>query len=270
MSGQPKFRWLACLWLGLAACSGEPLTTAAPDPNLAAAGALSPGTTRTASDDPASVALAASNDFFDVSGCWRPVGEDGAVASGAAFEFRRVGPNAFVFSAEPVRTKLVFAANRRFEEHNLDDSKPFFPVGYIHSTGVLSPDGNTLERKIEGSNLPQILRRCAVVSERPVVIPGEATPTPQAVVTLPPSAATPPPVGPLAPGVGPLAPPVPQITPQPQATPLPTPVPTRTPVPTATPIPLITPLVIPPPTPRPTATAIPVPVDPAEMTPPPL
>lgn len=117
-----------------------------------------------------------------------------------------------------MRTKLVFRADRSFREVNYDDKKPFFPPGYIHSTGSISPDGNTINRVIEGSP-PQTLRRCELVGERvfiPVIEPtlkppltgGSATPIPEATFA------------PLRPGQTPSRPsPLPSSSPPPEPTP---------------------------------------------------
>lgn len=139
--------------------------------------------------------------LIDVSGCWRPVGANN-VAAGSPFELRRVSPDGFVFATQPTRTKLVFNASRGFEEVNFDEAKPFFPKGYHHSTGTVSPDGSTIGRSFAGGGTqPHVYRRCNQVIERPVSIPDtplepqpslEPTPEPtRTPLLLPPTPQTP-------------------------------------------------------------------------------
>jgi hypothetical protein len=110
----------------------------------------------------------------DVSGCWRPVGADGVIASGASFELERVDADAWVFGNQPRRTKLRFDSEGRYNEINFDEAKPFFPAGYIHSRGLLSPDGNSLSRQLEGTDQTQSFKRCNLVQERPpAVLPSD-------------------------------------------------------------------------------------------------
>ncbi|MEZ0370811.1 MAG: hypothetical protein ACAI44_17095 [Candidatus Sericytochromatia bacterium] len=118
--------------------------------------------------------------LIDISGCWRPVGSDGNTASGGSFTFNRVAANAWVFSSSS-RTKLVFKPDRSFTEGNFDEEKPFFPKGYIHSTGTVSEDGNAISRIVGGQETkPQLLRRCNLVNERQPVPFSSKTPAPDA------------------------------------------------------------------------------------------
>lgn len=150
--------------------------------------------------------------IIDISGCWRPLSE-GGLASGAAFEFKRVSANAFVFTNQPTRTKLVFTPGGNFDEVNFDEARPFFPKGYVHSSGTVSEDGNSIERNLIGTTNTQQFRRCASVGEVPWIPPGQGNPRP----TPTPSSSLSPIFLPQSPKPGPT--PMPAGEPEPSATP---------------------------------------------------
>lgn len=165
--------------VGLAACGDDPppLPQASVDPAAGAAAA----TAVSVSARSGSAALPPLGDGIpDVSGCWRTTGSDG-FASGNQIDILRVSADAFVFAGPPARTKLVFTPERSFSEVNFDDAHPFFAKDYIHSTGIVSADGKTLSRTIEGqASTPQTLHRCETVQERPFTPVGSETPKPGA------------------------------------------------------------------------------------------
>lgn len=184
----------------LCACGSEPAATA-PSPDSA-----SP------TSAPSTALAALAEGQIDVSGCWRPASASGN-ATGGSFTFNRVGPADYVFSTTPNRTKLVFKADRSFEEVNFDDKKPFFPKGYIHSSGSISEDGNTISRTISGDSQPQTLRRCELVGERVFVPVTEPTRNPNPIQTPTPEAT----YAPLRPGETPTRPqPSPTSSPEPE------------------------------------------------------
>lgn len=168
----------------------------------------------------------------DLSGCWRMLSGAG-FAQGSSFSFYEVGHNSFIFASERrnPRTKLVFRGEARFEEVNFDPLKPFFPPEYIHSSGVLSDDGDTLERVFADGNNPHRYRRCELVREAPpgmlpdpasslTPLPDEAPrPVPQITPLVPPGPSEPPAteasLAPLAPDAQAGADPVASPTPNP-------------------------------------------------------
>lgn len=240
--------------VGLAACGDDPspLPQASVDP---AASSATAARAASSGSKPGSATLPPLGDGIpDVSGCWRTTGSDG-FASGNQVDILRVSADAFVFAGPPARTKLVFTPERSFSEVNFDDAHPFFAKDYIHSTGIVSADGRTLSRTIEGqASTPQTLHRCETVQERPFTPVGSETPKPGAsgpIDTGSPdadSSASPKPIilpsnSPIAPSSSASVPPVLVPGAKPSTAPSPTPKPSAVfkPIATPTPRPSITP-----------------------------
>lgn len=136
---------------------------------------LEPTVSTAAASPVAAPAVAA--DLPDISGCWRPVGADGVFSQGAEFYIFIEAADAFVIGKD-ARTKLVVKADRSFNEVNRDEKKPFFPPGFVNSSGFISADLNTIERHFPNDNNPRVYRRCNLVKqELPASIPAEGRPT---------------------------------------------------------------------------------------------
>lgn len=161
----------------------------------------------------ASASAAVIPPSIDISGCWREVDSRNTVQPlGAAFNFIKIAPNAFVFEINPSRTKLVIKQDLSFKEQNLDESKPFFPRGTEFSAGDVSKDNGQINRTFTGEGVAHIYRRCERVPNLPInsglsnpLINSTPAPTPIPLIT------------PLMPG-GPR--PVTSTTPRPTLTPL--------------------------------------------------
>jgi len=181
MSGPPR-SWLLFICL-IQACGG--LMACGKMDELAVAERSAQQLSAEAAQAEAEAALLAAYQpsTVDVSGCWRPVGQDNVTSLGAEFSLHEVGYNAYLFSTSLTnpRTKLLFNETRSFEEVNFSEEKPFFPPGYLHSTGSVSADNNTIERRIIGDVSPHIYRRCHLVRNRDLTqIPGAPAQAPQA------------------------------------------------------------------------------------------
>lgn len=151
--------------------------------------------------------VAAIQHHVDISGCWRPVGSSLVYSDGAAFTIFAIANNTFVMG-KTARTSFVVSEDLHFIEGNRDPEKPFFPPGYIHSTGTVSDDGLAISRKVVGQSGAKEYRRCEHVLE---ALPGMRTPV-TAPEPTPDPLATPSPEGTIAP----LIPRTPQVTPEPE------------------------------------------------------
>lgn len=173
MSGRPELRCIvSALTASLLLACGAALNDT---PELSASQEPIASDTAALAAEPAVSALSQdlnAPDYLpstvDLSGCWRLISGAG-FGQGSSFSFYEVGHNSFIFASERrnPRTKLVFRGEIRFEEVNFDPLKPFFPPEYIHSSGVLSEDGDTLERVFADGNNPHRYRRCELVREAP-------------------------------------------------------------------------------------------------------
>lgn len=177
MSGRPEIRCLlAALALALLlACGAEVQTGTVPADSLSEHDSEIP--IETGAD---LLTQAYHPSTIDLSGCWRLLTNSG-LGRGSSFSFYEVGHNSFIFASETrnPRTKLVFRDQHHFEEVNFDPLKPFFPPEYIHSSGTLSGDGNSLERVFADGNHPHRYRRCHLVRElAPGQLPDIAPPLP--------------------------------------------------------------------------------------------
>ncbi len=209
-----------------------------------------------------------ANGVIDIAGCWRPSRADGLFSTGPAFYFFRIEPNAFVLGKD-AKTKFVVDRIGNLSEINRDPEKPFFPPGFVISSGTVNAENTAIGRSFPGDSKQRTYRRCQLVQsappEAPVIFdgvrPGSESPTP--VPTVTPLQINPPQSPQAAPVADPPEPTPSAISP-PAPIPEPTPTPRPTPAPTATPQPLLTPLVIASKTPPP-ATATPEP-DPGAST----
>lgn len=249
MSGRPEARCiLSALLVSLLLACGASLNEAPETPAEQSLSETETSTTALASTA-AETDLSAPDylpSTVDLSGCWRMLSGTG-FGQGSEFSFYEVGHNSFIFASERrnPRTKLVFRGDLRFEEVNFDPLKPFFPPEYIHSSGTLSEDGDTLDRVFADGNNPHRYRRCELVPKAPpgvlpepgsslAPLPDQAPqPVPQVTPLLPPEASAAPDaeasIAPLQPDES--ASPDPEASPT--ANPLllrPTPSPIRTPL----------------------------------------
>lgn len=117
-------------------------------PGVAGASIPSPDITKTPATQTTTEAVP------DLTGCWQVSEKQG----GSKVTIIRVSPTAFGFSSTP-ETRLQMSG-RTFKELTRDDAKPYYPVGQVQSTGVLSDDGQSISRLVAGSTEPQILSRC--------------------------------------------------------------------------------------------------------------
>ncbi len=200
MSGPLKFATLALMGLasgiGLFRCAAADNTSPTGLSPKAAQAAVEAETTAEMETPPDETARISH--FVDISGCWRPViGTDSNFSNGAAFTIFTIDSNTFIFNKR-ARTSFVVRPDLRFTEGNRDPEKPFFPPGYIHSTGTVSADGNTISRRLEGQSGSVTYRRCAQVIQAP---PGTRDP-----VTAPTPSSTPEPEETRAPLSEPLQP----------------------------------------------------------------
>lgn len=170
----------------------------------------------------APLASAAIQHHVDISGCWRPVGSDPNYADGSSFTIFSIANNTFVIG-KTARTSFVVTEDLRFIEGNRDPQKPFFPPGYIHSTGSVSADGLAISRKLVGDSNAREYRRCENVLE---ALPGMRQPVTAPEPTADPFA-TPSPEGTIAP----LIPRSPLVTPEPTPSVAPSPQASATPQP---------------------------------------
>lgn len=190
----------ALLWGGvwlLSACTLPPELTQLSAPSEAPPASNS----ATAQADVASI-----QHYVDISGCWRPVGATQIHADGASFTIFAIASNTFVMG-KAARTSIVVSEDLRFMEGNRDPDKPFFPPGYIHSTGSVSADNLAISRTLVGQSGAKEYRRCENVQE---ALPGMRTPVTAPEPTADPLA-TPSPEGTIAP----LIPRTPLVTPEP-------------------------------------------------------
>lgn len=158
--------------------------------------------------------------FVDISGCWRPVGASLVYSDGASFTIFAIANNTFIIGKD-ARTSFVVRENLGFVEGNRDAEKPFYPPGYIHSTGAVSKDGMAISRSFPGQPGAKEYRRCANVQQAP---PGLRVPIdPNSSEETPGSpGATPSPQGTIAPLISRLNPsPSPAQTPPPPVQPEP-------------------------------------------------
>lgn len=130
------------------------------------------------SGEPASVAAASASEpqaasddlviqhYVDISGCWRPVGPNLVYSDGASFTIFAIASNTFVLGKD-AHTSYVVSENLSFVEGNRDPDKPFYPPGYVHSTGVISEDGLAITRNLVGQSGSKEYRRCANVQQAP-------------------------------------------------------------------------------------------------------
>ncbi len=207
--------WVSVAFLGACALPAAlnteaPPSAASPTPQSQANGAEVP------------LETAAIQHHVDISGCWRPVGSDPAYADGSSFTIFSIADNTFVMG-KTARTSFVVTEDLRFIEGNRDPQKPFFPPGYIHSTGSVSPDGLAISRKLVGDPNAREYRRCENVLE---ALPGMRQPVTAPEPTADPFA-TPSPEGtiaPLIPRSSLVTPePTPSVAPSPQASATPQP-----------------------------------------------
>lgn len=152
--------------------------------------------------------------YVDISGCWRPVGADHLYSDGPSFTIFSIANNTFVMG-KTARTSFVVTEDLRFIEGNRDPQKPFFPPGYIHSTGSISADGLAISRKLVGESNTKEYRRCDNVLQS---LPGMRQPVTAPEPTADPFA-TPSPEGTIAP----LIPRSPLVTPEPTPSTAPSP-----------------------------------------------
>lgn len=142
MSGPLNPGWLVSIALLLLSCQA---------PGVTGAGSSSPPGAATVATTPAAAAAAA---VPDLTGCWQASEKQG----GSKVTIVRVSPTAFGFSSTP-ETRLEMSGHT-FKELTRDDSKPYYPVGQVQSSGVLSEDGQSITRIVAGSTEPQLLTRC--------------------------------------------------------------------------------------------------------------
>lgn len=183
----------------------------------------------------------------DIAGCWRPTQADGIFSTGPAFYFFRIEPDAFVLGKD-AKTKFVVDALGNLNEFNRDPDKPFYPPGFVISSGSVNPENTAIARRFPGDSTQRIYRRCQLVQSAPPSAPvvfesqpttGEsATPVPTLAPLIPKESQ------PASPIAIELPAPAPSAISPPAPIPEPTPTPRATPVPTATPQPLLTPLVV--------------------------
>lgn len=116
-----------------------------------------------ASDEETTPAL---KHIVDISGCWRPVGESLVYSDGGSFTIFAIANNMFIMGKN-ARTRFEIKEDFRFTEGNRDPQKPFFPPGYVHSTGIVSEDGLAISRSLVGQSGTKEYRRCANVVQAP-------------------------------------------------------------------------------------------------------
>jgi hypothetical protein len=170
-----KTQWLsfgASIFISVAslsACESLPEALGQSTPVVASSGVAS-SVVATEQETPAD-ALAVNQaleikHFVDISGCWRPVGASLVYSDGAPFTIFAIANNTFIIGKD-AHTSLVVSENFGFVEGNRDPDKPYFPPGYIHSTGTVSKDGGAISRNLVGQSGSKEYRRCANVQQAP-------------------------------------------------------------------------------------------------------
>lgn len=144
MNGRLKFLQVLGICLGLSACQQikEQLLPALSNSQTTATPVAVGSTNTSAAGIP------------DLTGCWQLLN---STTSGVAkVDIIRVSPTAFGFGSTP-ETRLQMNGHS-FSEINRDDNKPYYPKGTVFSTGLLSEDGQTLNRTLADGTVYQYTR----------------------------------------------------------------------------------------------------------------
>lgn len=163
-----KSQWLflKCFFLAgtvlLSACESLPGGLDQSEATLSASATVDAA----ASEAQAVSATLAIQHIVDISGCWRPVGSSLVYSDGASFTIFAIANNMFIIGKD-AHTRFVVSENFSFIEENRDPDKPYYPPGYVHSTGAVSKDGLAISRKIVGQSGSKEYRRCANVQQAP-------------------------------------------------------------------------------------------------------
>lgn len=227
--GKP-FGLLRSVWVVglLTACALPPelaQLSGTPEPSAAVKAAAGQDSAATTAEE----ALAQIEHYVDISGCWRPVGASEVYSDGAPFTIFAIASNTFIINKD-ARTSFVVREDLSFVEGNRDPDKPFFPPGYIHSTGTISADGLAISRNVLGQSGTKEYRRCANVLQAPPDLRdpvSSESPNPEG---------TPSPEGTIAPLI-----PTPTATPEAAASDVPTPATSASPIITPSPTPSVSP-----------------------------